>query len=108
MESKHSTRKMLWTLVAELLGTAFLSLAFNLGGTANSRPVTLGLTCFMMTQIFDPIGGAHFNPAVTIAMSLKMRKADVARHNKFKFVFLEIIAQIFGAMLGCAGSMVIM
>lgn len=72
MESKHKKRKMLWALLSELLGTAFLVLAFNLGGTTNCIPVTVGLTCFMMFQILDPLGGSHFNPAITIAMSIKM------------------------------------
>lgn len=99
---------MVWTLVAEMLGTGFLVLGYNLGGTANCIPVTMGLTCFMMTQIFEPIGGVHFNPAITLAMALKMRHSDDARHCTFKFVILEIIAQICGAIFGCAGSMVTM
>ena len=76
------------TLVAECLGTAFLlaavvgsgimaaKLAGGNGALAllcNTLPTGAILTVLILT--FGPVSGAHFNPAVSIAMALRARNA---------------------------------
>ena len=106
MESKLTKCKIAISHFAELLGSAFLAFTFNVAAPA-SRPVALGLTSFVMTQIMEPIGGGEFNPAVTIAMALKMKNASDPQY-RLIYVLIKIVAQIAGTMLGCAGSMLTM
>ncbi len=93
-------------LVAELLGTFFLLatvagsgiMAERLAG-GNTALALLGNTLptgailVVLITIFGPISGAHFNPAVTMAMRLRkeISTADCGRY---------IAAQIIGAILG--------
>jgi glycerol uptake facilitator-like aquaporin len=92
--------------VAECLGTAFLLagvvgsgiMAAKLSGgnsalalLCNTLPTGAILTVLILT--FGPISGAHFNPAVSIAMALRREiGASVAA--------MYIVAQIVGAVLG--------
>jgi len=103
MEVPGGSRNKLWVLVSELLGTAFLTAALNWGGCSGGEPICVGLAIFIMAQVFGPISGGHFNPAVTIAVLIKHR------HEKclpaVVYTFLIIVAQTFGAMLGCAISL---
>ena len=107
MESSKQTKcKLLISYFAEMLGCAFLALSFNVC-RPSERPVTLGLTSFVMTQVLEPLGGGQFNPAVTIAMAIKMRDADDPS-NRLIPVLIKTLCQIIGTMLGCAGSMLTM
>jgi glycerol uptake facilitator-like aquaporin len=92
--------------VTECLGTAFLLagvvgsgiMAAKLSGgnsalalLCNTLPTGAILTVLILT--FGPISGAHFNPAVSIAMALRREiGAGVAA--------VYIVAQIVGAVLG--------
>lgn len=55
----------------ELLGTAFLLIAVNWGGTSNNTPIAVGLTVMGFAQMLGPISGGHFNPAITMGMFIK-------------------------------------
>jgi len=70
----------------EFIGTLFLVLAVGLTG----NPIAIGVTLASMVYIGGHISGAHYNPAVTIAVWLrgKLEKSEVP------FYFL---AQILGA-----------
>lgn len=102
--SAPSTR--LQKLLAEGLGTAFLLatvvgsgiMAERLAGgnvaialLGNTLPT--GAILFVLIVVFGPISGAHFNPAVTLALLVRrqMQAIDTA---------LFILAQIAGAVLG--------
>jgi glycerol uptake facilitator-like aquaporin len=93
-------------LVAEFLGTAFLlagvvgsgimaaKLAGGNGALAllcNTLPTGSILTVLILT--FGPVSGAHFNPAVSIAMALQ-------REFPARIAVLYITAQIVGGIVG--------
>lgn len=95
-------------LLAEALGTAFLLAAVVGSGIMAERlsdgNVALALLCnalatgaalVVLITIFGPVSGAHFNPAVSLAMALERRLAwsDLAPY---------AAAQVAGAILGVA------
>lgn len=100
MEVPGGSKNKAWVLISELLGTAMLAAAFNWGGTSENTPVCVGLSLFAMAQVFGPISGGHFNPAVTIAIFIKHRHYLCGP--AFVYSLLIITAQTIGAMLGCA------
>jgi glycerol uptake facilitator-like aquaporin len=92
--------------VAECLGTAFLLagivgsgiMAAKLSGgngalalLCNTLPTGAILTVLVLT--FGPVSGAHFNPAVSIALALR-------RELPLSATAIYIIAQIIGAIVG--------
>lgn len=73
MEVPGGKQNKTWVLISELLGTAMLCAGLNWGGCSSGTPIVVGLVVFLMAQIFGPISGGHFNPAVTLAMLIKHR-----------------------------------
>merc|ERR1711934_795133 len=100
MEVPGGSKNKVWVLISELLGTAFLTAALNWGGRSGGEPICVGLAIFIMAQVFGPISGGHFNPAVTIAVLIKHRHERCGP--AIFYTLLIIIAQVLGAMLGCA------
>lgn len=89
--------------LCELMGTAFLLIAVNWGGTSANTPISVGLTVFGMAQVFGPISGGHFNPAVTIGMFIKelgKTTNNVSWAVNLGFAALIITSQIVGAIVG--------
>jgi glycerol uptake facilitator-like aquaporin len=94
------------SLAAEGLGTAFLLAAIVGSGIMAERladgNVALALLCnalatgamlVMLITIFAPLSGAHFNPAVTLAMAVRREIAPGA-------ALAYVAVQIGGAILG--------
>jgi len=93
-------------LVAELLGTALL-LAIVIGsGIMGERlaggnvaiallgnTIATGAGLFVLIHMFGPISGAHFNPAVTLAVLIR-------RGTDARAALTYVAAQIIGAVLG--------
>jgi len=93
-------------LVAELLGTALL-LAIVIGsGIMGDRlaggnvaiallgnTIATGAGLFVLIQMLGPISGAHFNPAVTLAVVIR-------RGTDARTALAYVIAQLVGAVLG--------
>lgn len=71
MEVPGGIENKLVVCLCEMMGTAALLLAVNLGNTSSNTPICVGLTVFGMAQMFGPISGGHFNPAVTLGMFIK-------------------------------------
>ena len=93
-------------LLAETLGTAFLLaavvgsgiMAQRLSGgngalalLCNTLPTGAILTVLILT--FGPVSGAHFNPAVSVAFSLR-------REMPWQYTAAYIVAQILGGLIG--------
>ena len=74
--------------LTEFIGTLFLVLIIGL--TQNPLAIGFGLT--VLVYMGAHISGAHYNPAVSLAMFIKKEISGVD-------FFRYIIAQIFGAAL---------
>ena len=86
-------------LLAEFLGVFFLCL-FGIGAIMNGVDITgvalaHGLAIFIAICAFAHISGAHFNPAVTIALAATKRIAPVG-------AVAYIVAQLIGAAAAAA------
>lgn len=97
-------------LVAEALGTAFLLMIVVGSGImaerlpqgngalallANSLATGFGLA--VLIALFGPLSGAHFNPAVTLALALK-------RHLPWQEATLYVVVQAGAAFVGVAAA----
>ena len=80
--------------LTEFIGTFFLVLTIGLStnqpGVAPA-PLAIGAALMVMVYMGGPISGAHYNPAVTIAVWLRGKLAA-------KDVFPYLLAQLAGAM----------
>jgi aquaporin Z len=88
--------------VTELIGTFFLVFTIGMTVTAGSAmaPLAIGSALMVMIYMGGHISGAHYNPAVSIAVYLRgaMEKGDV---------FPYIAAQILGAWLAASAVQLI-
>jgi len=89
-------------LLVAITGAALLALALSLTGTAfdpNARvlllSLSLGFGVLGMIYAFGDVSGAHFNPAVTVAMVLTGRTKPVDGAG-------YILAQVAGGIVGVA------
>lgn len=93
-------------LAAEALGTALLLAAVvgsgvmgeqlaggNVALALLANAIATGAALVVLITVFGPISGAHFNPAVTLVMTL--RRELPARH-----ALAYLIVQVIGAMAG--------
>lgn len=93
--------------VAEFVGTAFLLLAVvgsgimaerlcggNIGLALLANAVATGGALVALIHAFGPVSGAHFNPAVTIAVAVR----DRSWHHAVSY----LVAQFAGAIAGTA------
>ena|ERR1700741_1493257 len=81
--------------ISEFIGTFFLVLVIGLtvnGGTGAMAPIAIGVALMALVYAGGHISGAHYNPAVTLAifMRKKMSGADVLPY---------MIAQLAGGAL---------
>jgi len=96
-------------LVAEALGTGSLVLgivgsgimAEKLAGgngalalLGNSLPI--GAVLFVIITVFEPISGAHFNPAVSLVANLR---GELDRQTALAYVLVQIVAGCLGTVL---------
>jgi aquaporin Z len=100
------TPPILQALLCEFVGTFFLVLAIVLAGGRSSVPgasdhayMAIGLTIAAMIYAFDHIGGANFNPAVTLAFVVTRR---MNLRTAFSYVIAQILGGLAGALMGYA------
>ncbi len=83
--------------ITEFIGTFFLVVAIGLAvippGAGTLAPLAIGLTLIALVYAGGHISGAHYNPAVTLAMWMrgKCPATDITGY---------IVAQLVGAVLG--------
>lgn len=75
----------------EFLGTLFLVLAVSLTG----NPMAIGLMLMVMIYVGGHISGAHYNPAVTLAVWMRGKL-------EAKFIPGYMLAQFLGAFVAAA------
>src|ERR1700712_5966767 len=87
----------MWSMhkyVTEFIGTFFLVLTIGLAGLSGSTltPLAIGSSLMIMVYMGGHVSGAHYNPAVTIAVWMrgKLPTGDIAPY---------WIAQLLGAIL---------
>ena len=83
-------------LLATVIGSGIMGETLANGNTAIAllgNTIATGSILYVLITVFGPISGAHFNPAVTIAM-LILKKISI------KDALIFIILQILGAGLG--------
>ncbi len=87
--------------ITEFIGTFFLVFVIGmavLGGKGDFAPLAIGSTLMVMIYAGGHISGAHYNPAVTLAVLIR-GKISVAE------AIIYMIVQIIGA---CVASLVVM
>lgn len=95
VSGSHSVREVV--LFYEMLGTATLIFAVNLGG-GYFAPLAVGFTLFANIAFFGSVSGGHFNPAVTAAVMVRLGLKNFPS-NLF-YGMMIIMAQLVGAALG--------
>ena len=108
MEDRNMTNK----LVAELLGTAILLAAVIGSGIMAERLAagnvaiallantlaTVGALYFLI-EVFGPVSGAHFNPAVSLAMHAR---GDLPRAALLPYIAVQLAGAVLGAWVANA------
>ena len=81
-------------LSSEFIGTFFLcfSIALSAGHGADLAPLAIGATLMVMIFALGHVSGAHFNPAVTVAVGIRGKIA-------WSEAIFYIIAQLIGAFV---------
>lgn len=102
MEVLGGTGNKFFVLLSEFMGTMFLLISINWASTSDAIPQAVGLTVMVMAQIFGPISGGHFNPAVTMGMLWKEGSSKFGRN--LLFAIFIMLFQGAGAVTGCAIS----
>ena len=87
--------------VAEFIGTFFLTLTIFIaavGGMAGFfAPMAIGLTLMVMIYALGHVSGAHFNPAVSIALFIK---GDCKKDELPVYVGAQILAGVVAWIVG--------
>ena len=81
--------------VAEFIGSFFLVFVIVLvanNGTGALAPLAMGGILTVMAYAARPVSGAHFNPAVSLALLLQ------GKLSRFDFPYY-VVAQLLGAIL---------
>lgn len=96
-------------LLAEFIGTAFLLIGVvgsgimaealsggNDGVALLANAIATGAMLYMLITILGPISGAHFNPVVTLAFTLRKEQAP---REAAAFIVLQVAGGILGVWL---------
>ena len=94
--------------IVELIGTFFLVLTIVMAannGSGAMAPIAIGAMLMVMVYAGSHISGAHYNPAVTLAVIMRgrMERRDVPYYLAAQFVGALLAASAGGFLLGCQG-----
>ena len=103
-QKKMYYRQLSKSLLAEFIGTYFLcsTIALSAGQPSNGAmpPLSIGFTLMSMIYAFGHVSGAHFNPAVTLAVYLR-GKIDLCSG------FAYVIVQLMGAFAAAGQQLMV-
>lgn len=98
-ETKGKLKEKIMIFCYEFFGTFILVQGVNYSG---GKPLIVGLTLYMNILLFESVCGAHFNPAVTVAVYFMEIKNAAAKN--LLWVLLFWLAQFSGALVGALFS----
>jgi len=89
-------------LLATVVGSGIMGVALSGGNDAIALLANASATAailYVLVSVLAPVSGAHFNPAVTVAMRL-LGKLDTV--DAVAYIFVQIVAAIGGVLLAHA------
>ena len=78
--------------LVELIGTFFLVMSIGLTG----NPLTIGCTLMVMVYMGGHISGAHYNPAVTLAM---MMRKKISSSEAISYMIFQVVGALLAATI---------
>lgn len=89
-------------LLAIVIGSGIMAERLSGGNTAIALLANTGATVgglYILIEVFGPVSGAHFNPAVTLVMMLR---GALPRSHALAYVPVQLAAAVLGAFLAHA------
>ena len=89
-------------LLATVVGSGIMGVALADGNDGVALLANAGATAgvlYVLIVLFGPISGAHFNPAVTLAMRLR---GELGTVDALAYAVVQVIAAVLGVMLAHA------
>lgn len=83
--------------ITELIGTFFLVLVIGMsGGMGSFAPIAIGSTLMVMIFAGGHISGAHYNPAVTLAVLIR---GKISVSDAIAYIIVQVAGASLAAML---------
>src|SRR6476620_5558008 len=89
-------------LLAAVVGSGVMGVQLAAGNDAVALLANAGATAgvlYVLIVLFGPISGAHFNPAVTLAMRVR---GDLGTGEAVAYVATQVLAAVAGVLLAHA------
>ena len=89
-------------LLATVVGSGIMGVALSNGNDGIALLANAGATAGMLyvpIMVLGPISGAHFNPAVTLAMRLR---GEITSAHAIAYIVVQVVAAIAGVLLAHA------
>ncbi len=89
-------------LLASVVGSGIMGVALSDGNDGVALLANAAATAgalYVLIVLFGPISGAHFNPAVTLAMRLR---GELGNRDTAAYVLVQVVAAILGVLLAHA------
>lgn len=89
-------------LLAAVVGSGVMGVRLAQGNDAIALLANAGATAaalYVLIVLFGPISGAHFNPAVTLAMRLR---GDLSTREALAYVAVQLVGAVIGVLLAHA------
>ena len=86
-------------LLATVVGSGIMGAALAAGNDAVAllgNTIATGAILFVLITVLGPISGAHFNPAVTLAFTLR---GEISIRDAMLYVVVQIVAGLIGVVI---------
>lgn len=98
MEVPGGSDNKLFVCLFEAFGAALLIFVINASQSGAFPPIAIGLALFAGINMFGNVSGAHFNPAVSLAVFIEQGQEKMAKNAGFMLMIW--VSQILGCMFG--------